>query len=305
MALTSGSHSAPRSPKELEALIDEIVNKAADCDELDWIEWKSALYLSDKATQGTIARHILGMANRRPEEALRHGGGCGYVVIGAEPGNRCGITEIDPSVLDQGVQAYLGSEGPSWEMQYVQDATVSVLVIIAEPPRAGAHIFTLQKDLRVGTPKDKPRDYLAGTVFVRRPGRTIQAQPGDIRALEERYAAPFRREAAYARQILEIARAGQAAEEFDRRRRRLTEMHKLVTSVQFKASPVNNAGYWRCPEQLELQGLLIGIDPPMPECDALGGAATGHEAYVAAILAKREIEAELRRLEAEEAATGE
>jgi hypothetical protein len=31
--------------------------------------------------------------------------------------------------------------------------------------------------------------YLLGTVFVRRPGRTIQAEPGDIRALEDRFAA--------------------------------------------------------------------------------------------------------------------
>ena len=34
--------------------------------------------------------------------------------------------------------------------------------------------------------------YLAGALFVRRPCRTIQAQPGDIRVLEDRFAEPLR-----------------------------------------------------------------------------------------------------------------
>jgi hypothetical protein len=38
-------------------------------DELDWIEWKVAGDLSKGPTQGTIARHILGMANRRRTRA--------------------------------------------------------------------------------------------------------------------------------------------------------------------------------------------------------------------------------------------
>ena len=32
--------------------------------------------MSKKETQGTLARHILGMANRRPEHAARYAAGC-------------------------------------------------------------------------------------------------------------------------------------------------------------------------------------------------------------------------------------
>lgn len=40
-------------------------------DELDWIEWKIAGDLTKRPTQGTVARHILGMANRMPDRAAQ------------------------------------------------------------------------------------------------------------------------------------------------------------------------------------------------------------------------------------------
>lgn len=123
------------------------------------------------------------MANRSCAEAQRHAAGCGYIVVGAEPGAVSGVAEVDPAVLDQGIQAYLGSDGPAWGMNYIRKDASSVLVITVEPPAPGDRIRTLHRDFA---------SYLAGTAFVRRPGRTIQAQPGDIRALEDRFAEPFR-----------------------------------------------------------------------------------------------------------------
>jgi hypothetical protein len=119
------------------------------------------------------------MANRTVAAAERNAGGCGYIVIGAEAGSVSGVTEIDPAALGQGVQPYLGSDGPSWGMAYVPAASKSVLVITVERPQPGDRIRTLQK-------------YRPGAVFVRRPGQTIQAEPGDIRALKDRFAAPLR-----------------------------------------------------------------------------------------------------------------
>jgi hypothetical protein len=119
MAVVIDTSRALRTLGDLSSFVRAIAAALPE-DELDWIEWKCAGDLSDKATQGTIARHILGMANRRPEQAALRAQGCGYLVMGVEPGSLHGITPIDPSQLDQGVQHYLGPDGPAWSLQYVQ-----------------------------------------------------------------------------------------------------------------------------------------------------------------------------------------
>ena len=67
---------AMRAPGELLTLVRAVLG-ALPKDELDWIEWKCDGDLADKGTQGTIARHILGMANRLPGTAALHAQGCG------------------------------------------------------------------------------------------------------------------------------------------------------------------------------------------------------------------------------------
>src|ERR1022692_3716789 len=167
MSLAVDASRALRSPHELSELVDAILG-ASENDESDWIEWKSALGLHEKGAQGTIARNVLGMANRQPDYAARYAGGCGYIVIGAEPGNCIGVDEIDPAVLSQGIQRYLGAEGPGWGAQYVHHHGKSVLVVTVEPPRSGDRIFTLQKEFI---------KYRAGTVFVRRQMRPACTSP--------------------------------------------------------------------------------------------------------------------------------
>jgi hypothetical protein len=163
----------------------EAIVEASPNDESDWIEWKNKLSLREKKTMFQIGRHILGMANRTPENAARNAEGCAYVVIGAEPGRVVGVDEIDPADIETGIGPYLGPEGPQWTAQYVkpQGPGDSVLVITVEPPRRGQRMFTLRKEYS---------GYLEGTVFVRRPGRTIRAESADIRLLEDRYAATDR-----------------------------------------------------------------------------------------------------------------
>lgn len=65
-----------RSSEELAGLVNAVVAASAN-DETDWLEWKSGLDLKRKENQVTIARHILGMANRRVADAARQAGGCG------------------------------------------------------------------------------------------------------------------------------------------------------------------------------------------------------------------------------------
>lgn len=182
MALGVDTTRAFRNPGELAALVNAIHNALA-ADEANWIEWKSVLNLSTKADQGTLARHVLGMSNRKPAEAARYAGGCGYIVVGIEPTSCHGVTEVDPAALSQGIDPYLGQEAPSWSMSYVQYSGKKILVITVEPPQPGMRAFTLQKEI---SRPDGGTAYRAGAIFVRRQGRTIQAEPGDIRALEDR-----------------------------------------------------------------------------------------------------------------------
>lgn len=72
---------APGTGEEAVAVVDTVL-AASPTDELDWIEWKGALDLSSKPVQGTLARHVLGMANRLPERAVAHADGRGFVVAG-------------------------------------------------------------------------------------------------------------------------------------------------------------------------------------------------------------------------------
>lgn len=179
-------------------------------------------------------------------------------------------------------------------------------MVAVAPPQPGQRIFTLGKDLTVTAPGGGSKGYPAGTVFVRYPGRTEIAGPGDIRALEDRYAAPALESAraaeADARRTLEIQQERQAAEGLERRRARLMEIADLVISAQFQAAPVRDStAYFRCPDQLKLQAVLAGMDDAqvqaeMPEVRALAGAGQGCETFAAAVRARQEVEVAMRNL---------
>ena len=102
-------------------------------------------------------------------------------------------------------------------------------MVTVAAPQLGQRAFTLRKALTVTTPGGGSKVYPAGTIFVRHPGRTEIAGPGDIRALEDRHAAPALESApaaeASTRRSLEIQQERQAAEELERRRTRVKETY--------------------------------------------------------------------------------
>jgi hypothetical protein len=162
---------------DLRLLVDAVI-AAADHDEADWIEWKSGLDFTTKEGCFAIARTVLGMANRLPERASATCDGLGFIVVGAEPGNLRGVGSVDAARLDQLVEPYVGgSEGPRWTPTYVIADDKTVLVVSVEAPHPGDRIFTLRKEF------DR---YRSGTVFVRKHGRTVQADAGDLDALQNR-----------------------------------------------------------------------------------------------------------------------
>jgi hypothetical protein len=275
MPLAVDASRALRSPQALAGLVEAILN-ASENDESDWVEWKSSLDLHEKDTQGTIARHALGMANRRPEYAARCAGGCGYIAVGAEPGNCIGVAEIDPAVLSQGMHPYLGSDGPGWGAQYVRRNGTAVLVVTVEPPRSGDRIFTLQKEFS---------KYQAGAVFVRRQGRTVQAGPGDIRALEDRFASAAAETAERAQRLRDLREIG-------------TLLERIITQAQ---DPTNSSSWWgdrrwRCEEQNLLALLLIGLEHPLPNCHEVIGESGAKAVVAAARDAREEIKSALKDL---------
>jgi hypothetical protein len=176
MSLNIDHSKAFRTPLQLRALV-EAIKVAGEHDESDWIEWKSSYDLNEKSTKVTLARHILGMANRSVQKSAQTAGGYGYIAVGIEPGNTPGISTIDLADLEAGIRPYLGTDGPEWIPSYVTIDGKQILIISVDPPSDGDPIHTLRKDF------DK---YFAGMVFVRRIAKTVPAGPGEIAQLTQR-----------------------------------------------------------------------------------------------------------------------
>jgi hypothetical protein len=176
VTLNIESNSALRRPSELQGLVRAVLH-ADPADEPDWIEWKSSRPLTTREGQADAARHILGFANRHPDRAGRNFEGCGYLLIGVQPGKLFGTERIDPAELEAGLRRYLGDPGPQWSFHNVSYQERHVALFVVEPPRWGDPIYCLERDFA---------SYQAGTVFVRRRGSTHAASPADMRYLQER-----------------------------------------------------------------------------------------------------------------------
>ncbi len=183
MALNIDVDHGLRRPADLVKLVEAVV-AGKDADEADWVEWKSTLDLT--AAEGTfnLARQILGMANRNPDQAARFMEGLGYIVVGAEPGSVQGVTPLDLAKLDAALEKYLGSPSPVWGGVYVEVQGKDVLVVTVEAPRWGHRIYSLAKAYQSQV-KGASGAY-AGTVFVRKQARTVPAGPGELQMLQDR-----------------------------------------------------------------------------------------------------------------------
>src|SRR5271170_3623157 len=164
-----------RSLDELADLVRAVVEAPVRTQETRWIEWKRSLDLDKPAGRFTVAKAILGFANRSPEMAARTCEGTAYLVVGAEPGRADGVKAMDHAVLAQKIKTY--ADGPRWNAQYVTYSGVEVLVIVVTPPRNGDPIYSLQ------TEYDNAQ---AGIIFHRGEGLTERAGPNELLMLQER-----------------------------------------------------------------------------------------------------------------------
>ena len=164
----------------------DVVFQAIGAAETVELEWKLQWDLSTRPRRADLARHILGMANRDPDQAARLFGGHAFLVIGVEPGRIGSAPELDPADLVQLLTPYLGTQ-LGWRPTYVTYQGSRALVITVDPPYWGDPIWRLQRsseDPRTG------RLLQAGAVFVRRAGTTVPADADDIQRLEARAQAP-------------------------------------------------------------------------------------------------------------------
>ena len=163
-------------PGESRLLAEQVLRKDR-IDETDWLEWKSTVDLSAKKWHFEISRQILGMSNRMPDTASRNHHGLGYILFGMKPGVVTGVERLDPAILEDAINSYLGSTGPDWDYEYVDLDGKLVLVAIVSAPRPGDPIHTLRKGYE---------GFGRGAIFVRKTGKTEQADPDDIHNLQHR-----------------------------------------------------------------------------------------------------------------------
>jgi hypothetical protein len=179
----------PVGPAALESLVRAILN-AESVDERDWLEWKLKVDPSQDEGRFTLARAVLGLANRDPAVAIGDCDGYGYVVVGASHDNHLEpFPPLDATILGGRLRVYLGAAGPRPAFHQVTIDNSSVLVIEVQPPRPRDPIYPLRKNcsgFRGGAAE--------GCIFVRRDTATEPASSADIDMLAHRLLAADRLE---------------------------------------------------------------------------------------------------------------
>lgn len=183
MALDFDMTRAVRSRDAQCGLLRAIVEAPPTEQETHWLEWKGRHDLVSLHARATIAKGVLGFANRLPSKAAQQFEGTGYLVIGAEPGGALGVEPVDIAKLEAGVRIYTGG-GPTWRADYVDIDGVQVLLVTVEAPGAGDVIFATHKAFHPHEPTGLKFDM--GAIFVRRAASTEPASAQEIEQLSRR-----------------------------------------------------------------------------------------------------------------------
>lgn len=171
-----------KSEAQLVSLVEAVFNAEPE-EEHEALEWKSGYEdVTDKAPSFAIAKAILGFANRDVRTSKSNFGGEAYLIVGAEPGEIRGQKVPDSAELVQAIGRYTGPTAPAWRARQVQVREQNVLIITVAPPSDGDRIALLRKSFE----SEKGSFVNAGTVFVRKAGKTERATREDMDALQDR-----------------------------------------------------------------------------------------------------------------------
>ncbi len=178
MPLQIDTSRALRMHRQLTELVSAILTAPDAEPETYAVEWKSNLDLTAVEHRFTLAKAVIAFSNRHPDDADREFEGCAYIVVGAVPQGTPPDSPVhDPAVLDDWIVPFVGSDGPRWRGDYVRALERDILVITVEAPRWGDPIHVLEKGYG---------RFNAGRAFVRRQGKSVEADPDEMRMLQER-----------------------------------------------------------------------------------------------------------------------
>jgi hypothetical protein len=185
-----------RSLPRLEELVRAVFRAPASTQEMPCVEWKSEGDAAEGKWRAELAKQVLGMANRDPDAAAAWFGGCGYILVGVEPGALNGTLVHDSAKLESWLAPYVGRtpNGPEWVGAYPEVDGKRVLVLIVEPPRPGQGAWPCRKtyspDPRAGDASVRLRD---GAIYVRHKASTEEADGADVEMLTRRTSGTRRR----------------------------------------------------------------------------------------------------------------
>ena len=118
--------------------------------ESTYLEVKSSLDMKSKTATVKIAKFLLGVANRRPQESARYFQGYAVLVIGAQKGGAPGVPRgTEAHELEDSVRPYLGPQFPAFEFGRIGvNSDREVLFVIAQPPQEDQTIFPCHRTTR-------------------------------------------------------------------------------------------------------------------------------------------------------------
>lgn len=165
-------------------ILDHVVS-VGDEAETSYLEVKSDIDLASKVGMAKVAKFLLGAANRRALDAVRHFRGYAVLVIGAKKGEAAGVPRgTEAHEVEDSLRPYLGPQFPAFEFGRVRVSDENeVLFVIAQPPEAGQSIFPCHKEFQGAKQHDNLAD---GAIYVRGKSNSRPARAGEVLGLVER-----------------------------------------------------------------------------------------------------------------------
>lgn len=172
---------AARRPSDKKRVVEWVLN-SPDLQETDWLEWKIGYDLSRNPGRASVAKHLIGFANRHPDTAERTAEGHAYLLLGVEPGSCQGMPIHDSADIETWLRPFVG-DNLIYDIEYVRVDGTPVLFITVDPPRWGDDIHRLMK---ASEDVDSGKTLAAGRIFVRKAGKTEEANADDVGMLTAR-----------------------------------------------------------------------------------------------------------------------
>lgn len=169
-----------KGPNERRALVEYVLS-TAELQETDYLEWKRVYDLSTRPGAASVAKHLIGFANRSAPQAERHMGGHAYLLVGVEPSLLAGVPHWDAADVENWLSPFVNPE-LRYDVHAVPLSDKRVLLFDIEPPGDGDPVFALQR----ASADDRGRALPEGAIYVRRSGKTETHNASDLTRLVAR-----------------------------------------------------------------------------------------------------------------------